>query len=94
MSDRLDTYRAKRDFPRTAEPQDGVSPMDKPSLMVHKHAARRLHYDFRLEVDGVMPSWAVPKGPPTTPRRSTAAPRPSATPPERMICAHGLTYTY
>ena len=61
MSDRLDTYRAKRDFLRTAEPQGGVPPMDKPSLMVHKHAARRLHYDFRLEVDGVMPSWAVPK---------------------------------
>src|SRR5215468_9594603 len=61
----LAQYRAKRDFSKTAEPS-GKSPIRKaqyPRFVVQKHAARRLHYDLRLEHDGVFKSWAVTKGP-------------------------------
>jgi bifunctional non-homologous end joining protein LigD len=63
--DHLDEYRAKRDFSKTREPSGSETALegDDHSFVVQKHAARRLHYDFRLEVEGVMPSWAVPKGP-------------------------------
>jgi bifunctional non-homologous end joining protein LigD len=69
MADRLKTYRAKRDFSKTPEPQGGVpSAGVAPSFVVQKHAARALHYDFRVEVGDVMPSWAVPKGPSYDPK--------------------------
>ena len=61
----LDEYRAKRDFSRTAEPPPGDAHERSGPLrfVVQKHAARRLHYDFRLEVDGVLKSWPIPNGP-------------------------------
>jgi bifunctional non-homologous end joining protein LigD len=61
----LDTYHRKRDFGRTPEPAGKLGRAKDRSLSfcVQKHAARRLHYDFRLELDGVLKSWAVPKGP-------------------------------
>ena len=61
-------YQAKRDFARTPEPRAKVAgkpPAKQAQLFViQKHAARNLHYDFRLEMEGVLRSWAVPKGPP------------------------------
>src|SRR6202023_4121563 len=62
----LEEYNRKRDFGRTPHPAGRVRnhPADAPlSFVVQKHAARRLHYDFRLELDGVLMSWAIPKGP-------------------------------
>ena len=60
----LTEYRRKRDFSRTAEPAGKRAPRRKTlAYVIQKHAASRLHYDLRLELDGVMKSWAVPKGP-------------------------------
>jgi bifunctional non-homologous end joining protein LigD len=64
-SRKLATYRAKRDFSRTAEPSGSgtVIPSAHLRFVIQKHAARRLHYDLRLELDGVFKSWAVTRGP-------------------------------
>ncbi|NEI72908.1 DNA ligase D [Rhizobium lusitanum] len=62
----LEDYNRKRDFGRTAEPKGRAARKRKPagsSFVIQKHAARRLHYDFRLEMDGVLKSWAVTRGP-------------------------------
>lgn len=69
MADRLDEYRRKRDRSRTPEPwPDGApEPGDDDLFVIQEHHATRLHWDFRLERDGVLVSWAVPKGLPLSP---------------------------
>src|ERR1700758_4878046 len=61
----LEEYRRKRDFRKTPEPPParGRRRKSNPSYLIQKHDAPRLHYDFRLELDGVLLSWAVTKGP-------------------------------
>lgn len=68
-------YEKKRDFRKTPEPKPGKkgSRGKKPIFVIQKHDAGSLHYDFRLEVDGVLASWAVPKGPSTDPREKRLA---------------------
>ena len=73
--DRLEIYRSKRDPKRTSEPvpaKQGTSG-DELSFVIQEHHARSLHWDFRLEHDGVLVSWALPKGPPTDPGKNHLA---------------------
>ncbi|MFI1731515.1 DNA polymerase ligase N-terminal domain-containing protein [Streptomyces acidicola] len=70
-NDRLRDYRSKRDFTRTEEPSPGThegSARDAPRFVVQIHDARRMHFDFRLQVDDVLKSWSIPKGPSTDPQ--------------------------
>ncbi|HEX6011807.1 MAG TPA: DNA ligase D, partial [Geminicoccaceae bacterium] len=64
----LDRYRARRDFARTPEPAGGTAPGTGRLFVVHKQAARRLHYDLRLELGGALKSWAVTRGPSLDPK--------------------------
>jgi DNA ligase D-like protein (predicted 3'-phosphoesterase) len=85
-ADRLRDYRRKRDFSRTAEPGGEPAPRSRaagrgasgprrrhPRFAIQKHRASSLHYDLRLEVDGALASWAVPKGPSLDPREKRLA---------------------
>jgi DNA ligase D-like protein (predicted 3'-phosphoesterase) len=80
MSDpkqKLAAYQSKRDFHKTPEPSGEEIGFDwigeRPIFVIQKHQASTLHYDFRLEVDGVLKSWAVPKGPSTDPSQRRLA---------------------
>ena len=72
---RLSVYRAKRDFSKTAEPsgRNTAPPSPRLRFVIQKHAARRLHYDLRLEFDGVFKSWAVTRGPSLDPAEKRLA---------------------
>ena len=74
MNKPLEVYRAKRDFSKTPEPS-GARRSKKAgnAYVIQKHAARRMHYDFRLELNGVLKSWAVPEGPSLIPGKKRLA---------------------
>ncbi len=74
-SEALGEYNRKRDFSRTAEPKGEVKAGEGFSFVVQKHAATRLHYDFRLELDGVLTRWAVTRGPSLDPSEKRLAVR-------------------
>ncbi|HFK5529372.1 TPA: DNA polymerase ligase N-terminal domain-containing protein [Elizabethkingia anophelis] len=68
MSQSLENYQQKRNFKQTPEPKGRMKKNDdKLRFVIHRHAATRLHYDFRLEIKGVLKSWAIPKGPSLNP---------------------------
>ena len=69
-----DQYRDNRDVSRSAKPNGGAGKrLGAPVYVIHKHDAKSLHYDLRLEVDGMLKSWALPKGPSTDPRQKRLA---------------------
>src|SRR5678815_1894830 len=75
IRDSIETYNDKRDFSKTKEPRGRKLKGKGDSFVVQKHDASRLHWDFRLELDGVLKSWAVPKGPSLDPGQNRLAMR-------------------
>jgi DNA ligase D-like protein (predicted 3'-phosphoesterase) len=78
MGDRLKTYRDRRDFAKTPEPSGDDETWKKrgnPIFVIQQHDASSMHYDFRIEVDDALASWAVPKGPSTDPSEKRLAVR-------------------
>ena len=73
MAKRLDTYRAKRDFDKTAEPRGDAGAAGEGRFVIQEHNARRLHWDLRLEHEGVLVSWALPRGVPQHPDENRLA---------------------
>ncbi|MGH1588881.1 DNA ligase D [Methylobacterium phyllosphaerae] len=74
-SSSLETYNSKRDFKRTSEPLGVIAPSGGNRFVVQKHESTRLHYDFRLELDGVLISWAITRGPSLDPAEKRLAVR-------------------
>lgn len=72
---RLSDYKARRDFRRSPEPSGGRKHGKGSRFVIQQHAASSMHWDFRLEIEGVLVSWAVPKGPSTDPREKRLAVR-------------------
>lgn len=76
-NEKLTSYMQKRDFRKSPEPSEAEVGFDwadeRPIFVIQKHDASSLHYDFRVEVDGVLKSWAVPKGPSTDPSQKRLA---------------------
>ena len=74
--DKLQAYKGKRNFSETPEPKAGSGKSSRqPVFVIQQHDARRMHFDFRLEVAGVLASWSVPKGPSTDPLEKRLAVR-------------------
>jgi DNA ligase D-like protein (predicted 3'-phosphoesterase) len=71
----FEEYRSKRDFRKTPEPpgDNGASAQRKRIFVIQKHDASKLHYDFRIEIEGALMSWVIPKGPSTDPREKRLA---------------------
>ena len=75
---KLSKYRSKRDFSKTAEPsgESAVAPSARRRFVIQKHDASHLHFDLRLELDGVFKSWALPRGPSLDPKEKRLAVNP------------------